>query len=167
MGALEQLHDRGLEFRAVIAGGPESEKQKFEMAMSDGLRPRVTFTGYIAHLKIPTLLTAADVLVYPAPKSEHLFYTRDTSPLKLFEYMAAGKPIVAADLPPLHDAVDPSMVTFCEAGNAESLAQGILMILEHREESAKKARLARSHVEQFTWGKRMERILKAARLQTT
>lgn len=164
LSACELLHDRGLEFRAVIAGGPESEKERFIETMSEGLKARVHFTGHIAHLKIPTLLTAADILVYPAPKSDHLFYMRDTSPLKLFEYMAAGKPIVAADLPPLHDAVDPSMVTFCEPGSGDSLAQAILMVLEHREESEKKARLARAHVEQFTWGKRMERILNAARL---
>ncbi len=164
VAALEILHDRGLEFRAVIAGGPESEKEKFAASMSDSLKPLVNFTGHIARLKIPTLLTAADILVYPAPKSEHVFYTRDTSPLKLFEYMAAGKPIVAADLPPLHDAVDPSMVTFCEAGSGESLAQAILTVLNHHEESVKKAKIARAHVEQFTWEKRMERILKAARL---
>lgn len=164
LGALGVLADRGLEFRAVIAGGPESEKEKFSESLSEHVKKFVTFTGHIAHLKIPTLLTAADVLVYPAPKSEHLFYTRDTSPLKLFEYMAAGKPIVAADLPPLHDAVDASMVTFAEPGNAHSFAEAILMILEHRDDATKKAALARAHVEQFTWGKRMERILKAARL---
>ncbi len=164
LAGLELLHDRGLEFRAVIAGGPETEKKRFIESMSEGLKTRVHFTGHISHLKIPTLLIAADILVYPAPQSEHHFYTRDTSPLKLFEYMAAGKPIVAADLPPLHDAVDTSMVTFCDPGSGDSLAQAILMVLEHREESAKKAKLARSHVEQFTWEKRMERILKAARL---
>lgn len=164
LAALENLHDRGVEFRAVIAGGPEAAKQKFSASVSDGLRPRVHFTGHIPHLKVPTLLTAADILVYPAPKSDHMFYVRDTSPLKLFEYMAAGKPIVAADLPPLHDAVDPSMVTFCEPGSGESLAHAILTVLDHPEESMKKAKIAHSHVEQFTWQKRMERILKAARL---
>lgn len=164
IAALELLHDRGLEFRAVIAGGPESEKEKLVASMSDGLKPRVNFTGHIAHLKIPTLLTAADILVYPAPKSDHLFYVRDTSPLKLFEYMAAGKPIVAADLPPLRDVVDLSTVTFCEPGSVESLAEGMLTILERKDEALKKAKHARAHVEQFTWEKRMERILKAARL---
>ncbi len=165
IAALELLHDRGLEFRAVIAGGPESEKEKFMTSISGGLKPRVNFTGHIAHLKIPTLLTAADILVYPAPKSNHPFYARDTSPLKLFEYMAAGKPIVAADLPPLRDVVDLSTVTFCEPGNPESLAEGMLTILERGDDAQKRAKLARAHVEQFTWEKRMERILKAARLR--
>ncbi len=164
MSALELLQERGLEFRAVIAGGPDAEKEKFMASMSDDLRPLVNFTGYIAHDKIPTLLIAADILVYPAPKSNHVFYQRDTSPLKLFEYMAAGIPIVAADLPPLHDAVDSSMVTFCETGSGESLGEAIRIALDHPEDSMKKAKLARTHVEQFTWEKRMERILNAARL---
>lgn len=164
LGALRILQERGLDFRAVIAGGPEAEKIRFSNALHDELRPLVTFTGHISHLKIPTLLSAADLLVYPAPASTHPFYTRDTSPLKLFEYMAAGRPIVAADLPPLHDAVDETMVTFCAPGDKDSLARAILDVLDDEDGSARKARLARSHVEKFTWEKRMERILHAARM---
>ncbi len=162
--ALDVLVRRGLLFRAVIAGGPEAEKHRFMDALPDDLRSHVTFTGHLPHLKIPTLLTAADVLVYPAPKSDHPFYVRDTSPLKLFEYMAAGRPIVSADLPPIHDALDSTMATFCAPGDGEELASAILHVLEHKEESLQKARQARAHVAQFTWEKRMERICKAARL---
>lgn len=162
--ALDVLVRRGLHFRAVIAGGPEAEKHRFMDGLPDDLRSHVTFTGHLPHLKIPTLLTAADVLVYPAPKSDHPFYVRDTSPLKLFEYMAAGRPIVSADLPPIHDALDPTMATFCPPGDGDALASAILHVLEHKEEALQKARQARSHVEQFTWQKRMERICKAARL---
>lgn len=164
LGALEILKRRGMEFHAIIAGGPEKEKERFEHKMSDALVPFVTFSGHISHLKIPTLMTAADILVYPAPKSNHPFYMRDTSPLKLFEYMASGKSIVAADLPPLRDVVDETMVTFADAGDSESFAESILSILDEPEIAAKKARTARMHVESFTWEKRMKRILEAARL---
>lgn len=164
LGALSILRNRGLEFRAVIAGGPEPERRKFADSLSHDLRSCVTFTGHIAHLKIPTLLSAADLLVYPAPKSNHSFYQRDTSPLKIFEYMAAGRPVVAADLPPLHDVLDDSMVTFCPPGDKEGLAQAMLSILSDKEGAEHKARLAKGHVEKFTWEKRMERIFHAARL---
>lgn len=164
LDALEILCKRGLDFRAVIAGGSENIAEHFRETLPQSLRPLVTLPGHISHLKIPTLLTAADVLVYPAPKSDHVFYRRDTSPLKLFEYMAAGRPTVTADLPPIHDALDETMTRFFPAGDSEALAERIRLTLEEPEESAKRARLARMHVEHFTWEKRMGRILAAARI---
>ncbi len=164
LAALLVLRKRGLDFRAVIAGGPDEVKQRFIEELPSDLKTSVQFTGHLPHLKVPTLLTAADVLVYPAPASDHPFYTRDTSPLKIFEYMAAGKPIVCADLLPIHDTLDPSMTTFCPPGDGDALADAIRHVLEDHDGSMKKARLARAHVEQFTWSRRMERILGAARL---
>lgn len=164
LDACEALTKRGFEYRAVIAGGPENAVERFRETLPEAIRPSVTFTGHIPHLKIPTLLTAADVLVYPAPKSNHPFYMRDTSPLKLFEYMAAGKPTVTADLPPIHDALDATMTRFVPPGEAVALADAIRLTMEEPEESAKRARLALAHVEHCTWEKRMSRILAAARI---
>ncbi len=159
LGALQILAKRGVEFRTVIAGGPENVAQRFRETLPDILRGKVDFTGHIPHLKVPTLLVAADVLVFPAPLSKHPFYNRDTSPLKIFEYMASGRPIVTADLPPIRDILDDSMATFCPPGNSEALAEAMRLTLEEREDSAKRARLARAQSEQCTWEKRMERIL--------
>jgi glycosyltransferase involved in cell wall biosynthesis len=150
LNALASLHRRGLDFRAVIAGGPDDVKTQFEQSLSDELRLLVQFTGHLPHIKIPTLLTAADVLVYPAPKSTHPFYMRDTSPLKIFEYMAAGKPLVTADLPPIRDVLDESQATFFPAGDADALSKAIMEVLENAASSQKKAKVARVHVEQFT-----------------
>jgi len=160
--AFEILLKRGLEFRAVIAGGPEDVRQRFLGEMRESLVPKVTMLGQLSHLKVPTLLIAGDVLVYTAPKTARTYFIRDTSPLKIFEYMAACRPIVCADLPPLHDALDESMAYFFEPGNSESLADAIRNVLDDPETAKKKALLARAHVEQFTWEKRMERILGAA-----
>jgi glycosyltransferase involved in cell wall biosynthesis len=157
--ACQVLRERGLEFRAVIAGGPESVKIRFMEELPVDLRESVIFVGHLSHLKVPTLLIAADVLVYPAPKSNHPFYVRDTSPLKLFEYMAACRPIVTADLPPIHDILDEKQATFCAPGDGTALADAIRSILDDPEGSMQKARLARAHVEKFTWSKRMERII--------
>ncbi len=159
VSALEILAKRGFDFRAVIAGGPENVAERFRETLPEALRAHVTFTGHIPHLKVPTLLTAADVLIYPAPKSDHPFYNRDTSPLKLFEYMASGRPIVTADLPPIRDIFDETMARFCPPGDPEALAEAIRLTLEETIESEKRARLARAHVESFTWEKRMQRIL--------
>lgn len=161
LDALIVLRKRGLDFRAVIVGGPENVRQRFIDELDPLLRECTTFTGFMTHAKIPTFLVACDVLVYPAPNSKHPFYTRDTSPLKLFEYMAAEQPLVTADLPPIRDVLDETMASFCAPGDAEALADAIREILAQREQAQKRARIARAHVESFTWDKRMERILRA------
>ncbi len=163
LAALRILRKRGLEFCAVIAGGPERAKKKFAAMLNDDLKTHVQFLGRVEHLKIPTLLVAADVLLYPAPKLNHPFYTRDHSPLIMVEYMAAGRPIVAAELAPLHDIVNNKLVTFCPVGDAEALADAIRRTLDDPEGSAMKAKLARQQSEQFTWEKRMQRIVDAAK----
>lgn len=164
LSALRILRKRGLEFRAVIAGGPDHVRKKYMASLSEDLSTHVQFIGRIEHLKVPTLLSAADVLLYPAPNIKHPFYTRDHSPLMLVEYMAAERPIVSADLAPLHDIVDDTMVTFCAPGDAEAMADAIRSVLDEKESAFEKAKIARHHVEQFTWERRMERITKGVRL---
>ena len=159
LSALMILAKRGLEFCAVIAGGPENVAKRYRDTLPAVLKNSVRFLGHVPHLKIPMILAAADVLVYPAPKSSHPFFLRDTSPLKLFEYMAAGRPIVTADLPPIHDVLDEKMARFCRPGDPQDLAEAIRLTLEESSESQKRAHLARVHVEQFTWEKRMQRII--------
>jgi glycosyltransferase involved in cell wall biosynthesis len=162
LSALEILEDQDLDFHAVIAGGPQHIADTFAKTLPQEVRAHITFTGHMDHAEIPALMAAADVLVYPAPKSNHTFYQRDTSPLKLFEYMAAGRPIVAADLPPLHDVVDSSTVTFVEPGSGKALAEGINWVLKNPEKAQEKAKKAHSKVQEYTWEKRMKRILEAA-----
>lgn len=160
--ALRILHARGLDFSAVIAGGPESVRKKYEATLGESLRNNIRFLGRIEYMKIPTLLASADILVYPAPLTMHPFFMRDHSPLTMLEYMAAGRPIVCADIAPLRDLVDETLVTFASPGAPESLADAIRLALDTPDVVQKKAQLLRSHVEQFTWSRRMERIVKAS-----
>lgn len=165
IGALELLCRKNVSFHALIVGGPDVSRRFFEERVSDALRPHITFTGFLDHGQIPSLLCACDVLVYPAPNTDHPFYRRDTSPLKIFEYMAAGKPIVSADLPPLRDILDSSIATLVFAGDSRSLADGIESTVRNPQEAALKATAAKKRVEQHTWIERMRRILSAATLE--
>src|SRR5213594_2423104 len=80
--------------RLVIVGdGPL--RAELQRSLSErGLAGSVVFTGAVAHEEIPALIRQFDVALAPYPALDHPFYF---SPLKLFEYMACGVPVVAAN----------------------------------------------------------------------
>ena len=159
VAALDELARKGQNFQAVIAGGPDAEARRMGAMLPSSLRSKVRFLGNIPHREVPSLLRTSDVLVYPAPASQHPYYLRDTSPLKLFEYMAAERPIVCADLPPLHDIVSEQDVLFVPPGNAKKLVQAMANVIADPEGALKRVEHARQLVKRHTWKKRMERIL--------
>jgi len=156
--AFHILHAAGRKVHVAIAA-PETPNQEL-MKLVRG--PGVHYAGFLLHEQIPHFLAECSILVYPAPKSDHVFYVRDTSPLKLFEYMASGRPIVTADLPPIRDVLDESTAFFCNPGDPADLARAISDVLDHPEEAKERAEAARKKVENYTWDKRMKRILDSA-----
>lgn len=72
--------------------------------------PNLKFYGHIDHSKVPAILDTFDVLLLPAQNrvfgaSDRNDISRWMSPLKLFEYMRAGRPIICSDLPVLREVV--------------------------------------------------------------
>ena len=63
---------------------------------------RVVFTGHLPHEAIPEILAAMDIVLAPYPKLDFFYY----SPLKLFEYMSAGKAVVTSRIGQIADVVD-------------------------------------------------------------
>jgi glycosyltransferase involved in cell wall biosynthesis len=118
---------------------------------------RVTFAGQVEPPRVAALLRQADVLVLPnTPGRVSAAYT---SPLKLFEYMASGRPIVASDLPALREVLRPDVnAVLVEAGSAEALAAGLSRVIGDAALASRLAAQARDDVRAWTWDKRAERI---------
>lgn len=159
--AVHKLKKRGVPVFTFIVGGPEELKMKYEkLAHSLGLtRDDIHFEGHVPHSLVPKAIAACDICVYPAPESNHPFFQRDTSPLKLFEYFAAGRPVVCASLPPIKDIATHKDVKFYTPGKKGALADAIEHLIEHPREAAGYATRARAISKDHTWKKRMQRIL--------
>lgn len=113
----------------------------------------VMFVSHQPHERVPLYLRACDVLVMPYPNTQH--YAHYMSPLKLFEYLAAGKPIVATDLPSVREIVSEQDVFFARPGDPESIAQAIERALaDPTSHSSTTLALARK----YSWRARGEEI---------
>lgn len=159
VGALALLKEQGKQVTGVIVGGPPNWKVKYiQQARSLGLTDEdVVFIDRVPPKDVPSILCASDVLVFPAPASDHPYFLRDTSPLKLFEYLASGKPIVCADIPPVRDAVDEQSVQFVQPGDVPGIAQAVESAAAENSDTraAKRKELATW----YSWQNRMKRIL--------
>jgi glycosyltransferase involved in cell wall biosynthesis len=146
--------------RGLVIGGHEREPDLARVrALADalGIADRVQFTGLVPPSQVAGLLRAADVLVLPNPASA--ISTRFTSPLKLFEYMAAGRPIVATDLPALREVLrDGQTAVLVTPGDASALAAGIERVVTDARLAERLATAARTAVDDYTWDRRAERL---------
>jgi glycosyltransferase involved in cell wall biosynthesis len=78
----------------VVGDGP-ARREIETRCVQHGLQGRTTFTGHVPHAEIPRLIAAADIGVDPAPGTE---LNHGSTMIKVLEYMAAGRPLVAYDL---------------------------------------------------------------------
>jgi glycosyltransferase involved in cell wall biosynthesis len=154
--ALARLPD----VEGLIVGGHESEPDLAQLkARAAGLRvqDRVKFTGLVAPSRVAGLLRSADVLVLPNTASA--ISTRFTSPLKLFEYMAAGRPVVASDLPAIREVLRHEVTgLLVEPGNSAAIAAAIRRLVDEPGLGDRLARAAAEVVANYTWDRRAERI---------
>lgn len=137
----------------IVGGAPEDIEYHRTVSEKLGLsNQQVRFTGSQPHEKIPAHLRAMSVAVMPFPFTEHYAYFM--SPMKMFEYMASGTPIVASDLPSVREVLNDKLAVFVEPGDPGSLTAGIKSILRLSEQAERMAGSARREVERYSWAQR-------------
>lgn len=145
----------------ALVGGPDDMAEQLRTQwLASGL-PAANFlyAGQVAPEAVPLYLSAFDVCAMPFPFTEHFAY--HASPIKLFEYMAAGRAIVASDLPAVADVVrDGETALLVPPGDVDALAAAITRL---RDDPALRQRLAdcaRNQVfARYTWDARAAMIL--------
>jgi GxxExxY protein len=143
-------------FVYFVGGSPE-DAEKFETFVLENKLDKVRLIGFRPHQEIPIWLKAADVLVLPNTGKEDisLYYT---SPMKLFEYMAAKKPIVASNIPSILEILNQENSVLADPDNPEALAKGIKKVLSDKELAEKISNQAHQDVQKYAWEERARRI---------
>src|SRR3989344_5205241 len=108
--------------------------------------------------EIPLWLAAADLLLVLGTKKNDYSYLY-TSPMKIFEYMASGRPILASDTPANREILSENEAYFYEPDNAQDLASKIKQIMTNPPDLELKVDNARKKVEEYAWTKRAGKIL--------
>jgi glycosyltransferase involved in cell wall biosynthesis len=140
----------------VVVGGTDRDLVRFRSCYA--ATSNMLIVGRRPHEEIPLWLKAADILVIPNSAKEEIS-SHYTSPLKLFEYLAAGKPIVATDLPSLREVLSNQVAEFVTPDDASSLAAGIKKLLTDPNRCVKMSELSRELVAGYTWAGRARKII--------
>ena len=155
--AFRRLHRRSSAYRLLIVGDGPLRGELERAVGTNGLRPKVTFTGAVEIDEVATLLTQMDVAVAPYPKIPGFYF----SPIKVFEYMAAGVPIVASDIGQIGDVLEHRRTALLHRpGVVGELAAEIEEIRSKPALGTRLAREARSLLcRRYTWQRNADRVI--------
>jgi glycosyltransferase involved in cell wall biosynthesis len=171
VGFMRDWHglDRVLEFiaaapaalrpHALFVGDGPARAALENRARELGIADRVTFTGVMPRDRVPATLAAFDVALQPAVVDY-------ASPLKLFEYLALGLPIIAPDSPNIREVLtDGVNAALFRNGDAASFVQCLSRVCADAQLRETLSRSARATIDQrgLTWTRNAERVSELAR----
>jgi glycosyltransferase involved in cell wall biosynthesis len=131
----------------VLIGPPGDAEPEYRIEALQ--RSNVHFLGYRPYQVLPDYLRGIDVAVLPCKINS---YTHSMFPLKFFEYLAAGKPVVSTSLPALQDYRE----SYVTADSVEEFCQAVEMILSGRRPNEQ---LCSELAEKHTWDSRLDSML--------
>jgi glycosyltransferase involved in cell wall biosynthesis len=148
----------------IMGGEPVAIERTRTELRTRNLR-NVELLGFIPNADLPQYLFACDVLLMPYARSVAVSGGGETaafaSPLKMFEYMAAQRPIIASRLPGVMEVLSEDNALLCDPEDVEGWSGA----LEAAHDAALRKRLAERaerDVQHYAWDRRAQRIVAAA-----
>ncbi len=142
-----------------LVGGPDEMVEKLRQRwIAAGLDPaRFLAAGQVPPDRVPLYLSACDICAMPHPWTDHFAYY--TSPIKLFEYMASGRALVASDLPGFAEVLrDGENALLVSPGDAAALAEAVGRAQADRDLRQRIGAQAQADARQYTWAARAAHI---------
>jgi glycosyltransferase involved in cell wall biosynthesis len=153
---IDTLRDLPQTVQLLLVGGDRREIQKYAAYCEErAIQNRVILIPHVEPAQVSAYEKACDVLAY-VPTGTSLFYERETSPMKVYEYMASGRPMILSNLPTLSAVVPADAAFFIAPGSKE---QFISVVEEVKKDGRARAERAAVLVAGNSWNARAERII--------
>jgi glycosyltransferase involved in cell wall biosynthesis len=165
INVIAQMAEKRPDVLFLIVGGNQNDiRQRKNILKANN----IVFIGHISHPEARMLMQQVDVLLMPYQRKVTIGVARhDTakwmSPMKMFEYMASGVPLIASDLPVLREVLeDGKNALLVPPDQAESWTHALDTLLEDRNLAASISRRAQADVlKKHTWNRRALQIIQA------
>lgn len=120
-------------------------------------RSNILYTGHRPYTEMPMWMKASDAFILTGTKKNNIsnFYT---SPLKMFEYMSSGSPIVASDILSFRDILNEKNSVLVAPDDPKEMADGIKIVCEDDELARRISSNALSDVAKYSWINRAKNI---------
>jgi glycosyltransferase involved in cell wall biosynthesis len=147
----------GHDLRLLVVGDGPLRQALADTAAAAGIADQVAFTGSADPAEVPALLAATDIAVAPYPARQDDYF----SPLKVYEYLAAGVPVVASRVGQVPEVIRDGVTgLLVEPGDPASLAEAIATLRHDPGLRTRLGRAGRAHVmRHHTWDRVVDRIL--------
>ena len=141
----------------IVGDGPLKAELERQIDLNN-LHNNVLFAGTCKHSQVPDLIRLFDIALAPYPKADHAFYF---SPLKIFEYMGCGVPVVASRTGQIEEVIEHEYNGMLyESGNDNELLAVCTKLLNDKEMATTVARNAAATIgNSYTWTKNAQRVI--------
>ncbi|MCK5702402.1 MAG: glycosyltransferase, partial [Cyclobacteriaceae bacterium] len=145
-----------------VGGQPADIKRISEIIAQNGSE-NVTLTGFIDNAELPNYQAACDALLMPyqlnVSGSSGGDIGKYLSPMKMFEYLAVGRPILSSDLPVLREVLNQDNSILLEPSDADSWVAAINQLQKDSGLRNKLSANARVTAQNYSWQSRAGNIL--------
>jgi glycosyltransferase involved in cell wall biosynthesis len=165
---LFQLAQRFPQVHFLWVGGRPEELHIWQARLETAGVRNVLLTGFIENRRLPRYQAAADILLMPYERAIAGSSGGDSaeicSPMKMFDYLAAGRAILSSDLPVLHEVLNERNAVFCPPEDVDAWQQALAALLADAGRRQQLGQQARRDAQRYTWRGRAERALQGMAL---